>query len=96
MSTIDNSAATIDEIIPEQKDGFKASDYIGPVITFALFIAVWYVISGLVLPEHKRFLLPTPHEVVKDGFMVWRTGERRGLQPILLSLWDSACHSLSS
>ncbi len=41
MSAMDSTAASIDEIIPEQKDGFKISDYIGPIITFALFIGVW-------------------------------------------------------
>jgi NitT/TauT family transport system permease protein len=89
MSSIDTTSASIEEIIPETKDGLKISDYIGPIITFALFIGVWYLISGVVLPDHKRFLLPTPHEVIKEGFLVWKTGERRGLQPILLSLWDS-------
>lgn len=90
MSNVDTSAATIDEVIPETKDRFKFSDFIGPAITFALFIGVWYLISSVVLPPQKRFLLPTPHKVIQDGFLVWRTGERRGLQPILLSLWDSA------
>jgi NitT/TauT family transport system permease protein len=90
MSSIETSTASVDEIIYEEKDGFKISDYVGPAITFGLFIGVWYIISGVVLPEHKRFLLPTPHEVIDEGFLVWRTGERRGLQPILLSLWDSA------
>jgi NitT/TauT family transport system permease protein len=90
MSSIETSTASVNEIIYEEKDGFKISDYVGPAITFGLFIGVWYIISGVVLPEHKRFLLPTPHEVIDEGFLVWRTGERRGLQPILLSLWDSA------
>jgi len=90
MSSVNASSASIEEIIPETKDRFKISDYIGPFITFALFIGVWYLISSVVLPEQKRFLLPTPHKVIEDGFMVWRTGERRGLQPILISLWDSA------
>ena len=90
MSSVENTSASVDEIIHEEKEGFKISDYVGPAITFGLFIAVWYVISGIVLPGHKRFLLPMPHEVIKEGFLVWRTGERRGLQPILLSLWDSA------
>ena len=90
MSINDTSAASIDEVVPETKDRFKFSDFIGPVITFALFIGVWYLISSVVLPPQKRFLLPTPHKVIQDGFLVWRTGERRGLQPILLSLWDSA------
>jgi NitT/TauT family transport system permease protein len=90
MSSAENTSASVDEIIHEEQEGFKIADYVGPAITFGLFIAVWYVISGIVLPEHKRFLLPMPHEVIKEGFLVWRTGERRGLQPILLSLWDSA------
>jgi NitT/TauT family transport system permease protein len=90
MSSIENTSASVDEIIHEDKDGFKISDYVGPAVTFALFIGVWYLVSGVVLPEHKRFLLPTPHEVIDEGFLVWRTGERRGLQPILVSLWDSA------
>jgi NitT/TauT family transport system permease protein len=89
MSSVDTTSASVEEIIPETKDGLKISDYIGPIITFALFIGIWYLISGVVLPDHKRFLLPTPHEVIKEGFLVWKTGERRGLQPILLSLWDS-------
>lgn len=62
----------------------------GPSAVFALFIGLWYLVSLVLLPEHKRFLLPPPHRVVSEGFLVWRTGERRGLQPILLSLWDSA------
>jgi NitT/TauT family transport system permease protein len=28
--------------------------------------------------------------VINEGFLVWKTGESRGLQPILMSLWDSA------
>jgi NitT/TauT family transport system permease protein len=90
MKSVEDTSASVDETIHEDEDGFKISDYVGPAITFALFIGVWYLISGVVLPEHKRFLLPTPHEVIDEGFLVWRTGERRGLQPILMSLWDSA------
>jgi NitT/TauT family transport system permease protein len=28
--------------------------------------------------------------VIDEGFLVWRTGERRGFQPILVSVWDTA------
>jgi NitT/TauT family transport system permease protein len=28
--------------------------------------------------------------VINEGFLVWRTGERRGFQPILVSVWDTA------
>jgi NitT/TauT family transport system permease protein len=84
------SFTSVDEMIPDDRVAFKISDYVGPAITFGLFIALWYLIAGVILPEHKRFLLPTPHKVIDEGFLVWRTGDRRGIQPILLSLWDSA------
>jgi NitT/TauT family transport system permease protein len=78
------------DIIPESSERTRVSDLAGPAVVFALFIGVWYLLSTVILPEHKRFLLPTPHQVVKEGFLVWHTGERRGLYPILMSLWDSA------
>ncbi len=90
MSTTNITSAPIEEVIPDKKDKFSLTDYIGPAIVFMAFIGIWYLISTVVLPEQKRFLLPTPHKVITEGFFVWRSGERRGLQPILLSLWDSA------
>lgn len=89
MNTTANPDVTL-EIVPEQPERTRASDLVGPAVVFALFIGVWYLLSTVILPEHKRFLLPTPHQVVKEGFFVWHTGERRGLYPILMSLWDSA------
>lgn len=82
--------STVEEVIPDKKNKSSVNDYLGPIVVFAAFIGVWYLLSSVVLPEHKRFLLPTPHRVINEGFLVWRSGERRGLQPILLSLWDSA------
>ena len=80
----------IEGVIPDKRDKFSFSDYLGPIVVFLVFIGVWYLLSSVVLPEQKRFLLPTPHKVIKEGFFVWQSGERRGLQPILMSLWDSA------
>lgn len=80
----------VDEVIPDDRSRLSLSDFAGPVVVFAFFIGLWYLVSEVVLPAHKRFLLPPPHEVVSKGFLVWRTGERRGLQPILVSVWDSA------
>lgn len=89
MSNSENTAIS-HELVHEKKDRISLSDYIGPAIVFVLFIGVWYLLSKVILPQQKRFLLPTPDKVLTDGFFVWRTGERRGLQPILLSLWSSA------
>jgi len=90
MSTTDTTTAPIEEVIPDKQDKFSLTDYIGPAVVFMVFVGIWYLFSTVVLPEQKRFLLPTPHKVISEGFFVWRSGERRGLQPILMSLWDSA------
>lgn len=90
MSTTHTNSNPIEEVVPDKQDKFSFADYIGPIIVFLAFIGLWYLLSSVVLPEQKRFLLPTPHKVATDGFFVWHSGERRGLQPILMSLWDSA------
>lgn len=90
MSLNDLATPIIDEIIPDQRERRSLADYSGPVIVFGVFIGFWYLLSTTLLPPQKRFLLPTPHKVIDEGFLVWRTGESRGLQPILMSLWDSA------
>ena len=90
MSSSNTLTSPVDEVIHEKRDRVSFADYLGPILVFMAFIGAWYLLSSVVLPEQKRFLLPTPHKVVTDGFFVWHSGERRGLQPILLSLWDSA------
>jgi NitT/TauT family transport system permease protein len=79
----------VEETLPDSTQRFSFKDYFGPAVVFVLFIGIWYLLSKVILPPQKRFLLPTPNRVITEGFFVWRTGERRGLQPILLSLWDS-------
>jgi NitT/TauT family transport system permease protein len=90
MSVVNPISNPVDEVIPDGRDKFSFADYVGPAVVFLVFIGFWYLLSTVVLPEQKRFLLPTPHTVIKEGFFVWNSGERRGLQPILMSLWDSA------
>ena len=91
-NTIDQSAPPslrIDDAPRDVKDRSLVSDFAGPVVVFILFIATWYLLSTTLLPPQKRFLLPTPHRVVNEGFLTWSVGEQRGLKPILISLWDS-------
>ncbi len=90
MSTDSRETPVVDGIVHERKERARFADFSGPVFIFGLFIGAWYLLSTTLLPPHKRFLLPTPHKVINEGFLVWRTGEERGLQPILVSVWDSA------
>jgi NitT/TauT family transport system permease protein len=87
MST--TNTPVLEDTVPDRRERFTLTDYAGPAVVFVLFIGVWYLLSQVILPPQKRFLLPTPHRVISEGFMVWRSGDRRGLQPILLSLWDT-------
>lgn len=61
-----------------------------PIVVFIAFIALWYFVSEVVLPEHKQFLLPRPDIVLTDGFLVWDSGQQRGMKNILLSLWSTS------
>jgi len=85
-----NTTSVIDDVVPDQKQRIAIRDYAGPVVVFAAFIGLWYFVAEIVLAPQKRFLLPVPHKVISEGFMVWHSGSDRGLQPILRSLWDSA------
>ena len=83
-------SGTVERRFDDGRNRVRAADIAGPTAVFVLFIGFWYLVSGVLLPSHKRFLLPAPHTVVREGFLVWRQGDRRGLQPILVSLWDSS------
>lgn len=79
----------VDDAPRDETDRNLVSDFAGPIIVFVVFIGFWYLLSTKLLPQQKRFLLPTPHKVVKEGFLTWSAGSQRGLKPILMSLWDS-------
>ena len=75
----------VDEAIPRTLAGTQRGRWRGrlaafvrlalpPFLVFLAGMAVWYAISYLVLDEDRRFLLPPPHAVIRDGFMVGETG----------------------
>jgi NitT/TauT family transport system permease protein len=43
-------------------------EYVGPFFVFLLVLGVWYG-GPFLLKPYKRFLLPMPHRIIKDGFM---------------------------
>ena len=63
MSAIDTTLDDIvlaDEIVKESRSRTGLTDFAGPVIVFAVFIGLWYLLSTVILAPEKRFLLPTP------------------------------------
>ncbi len=40
-----------------------------PLVTLVVFLGLWYLVSGVLLDDSRRFLLPPPHEVVAVAFL---------------------------
>lgn len=53
-----------------------------PVLVFALFIGLWFLVSYVMLDPRRRFLLPPPHDVVDVAFL-----DQRNLTEVLNALW---------
>src|SRR5919112_651301 len=43
--------------------------WLGPSVTFLAFLGLWYLVSEVLLADDLRFLLPPPHEVVRESFL---------------------------
>lgn len=60
----------------------RAANIVPPVITFGLFIGLWYFVSYVLMNENRRKIaLPPPHDVVREGLLVW--DPKKGIRPIL-------------
>jgi NitT/TauT family transport system permease protein len=55
-----------------------------PLVVLALAMGAMYVVSYLILGDQKQFLLPPPHEVVKEGFL-----DGANLKEQLIALGDT-------
>jgi NitT/TauT family transport system permease protein len=61
-----------------------------PLVTFCVFVGIAYLVSYLILSPDRRWLLPPPHDVVKNGLL-----NGRNLHDQLNALWDTAQVSLT-
>jgi NitT/TauT family transport system permease protein len=55
-----------------------------PLVAFAFFMGIWYFVTYVILSPDRRFLLPPPHDVVKNGFF-----NGTNLHQQLSALWDT-------
>jgi NitT/TauT family transport system permease protein len=56
-----------------------------PLALFVVFVGLAYLVSYVILSPGRRWLLPPPHEIVKNGFL-----DGRNLRQQLTALWDTA------
>jgi NitT/TauT family transport system permease protein len=55
-----------------------------PLVAFGIFVGIAYFISYVVLTPARQFLLPPPHDIVKNGFL-----DGTNLHEQLTALWDT-------
>jgi len=76
---------------PKSPKSRRARHAIPPLITFVIFLGVWYLYSWSRFDNaaQRRNALPYPHTVITDGFLpLW--DEVTGLRPILGYMWPTA------
>jgi NitT/TauT family transport system permease protein len=56
-------------VAPPRARRHPVAHRIPPLITFGVFVGVWYLVSEVVLDDARRFLLPPPHAVVAVAFL---------------------------
>lgn len=75
---------------PRKSVGHHARNLLPPLITFVIFLAIWYFYSWsrFDVAAQRRNALPYPHEVITDGFLpLW--DPNAGLRPILGYMWPT-------
>ena len=75
---------------PRKSAGHHVRNLIPPLITFCVFIGVWYLYSWSRFDNaaQRRNALPYPHTVITDGFLpLW--DEANGFRPILGYMWPT-------
>jgi NitT/TauT family transport system permease protein len=60
-----------------------------PLITFGIFVGIWYLVSRVLLDPDRRFLLPTPDAVLRIAFL-----DPYNRTDILRALWLSTVISV--
>ena len=55
-----------------------------PLVAFAFFVGIWYLVTYVILSPDRRFLMPPAHEVVRNGFF-----NGTNLHEQLSATWDT-------
>jgi NitT/TauT family transport system permease protein len=74
---------------PRRRRGGWVVRLVPPVVTFGIFLGIWYFISLVLLDPDRRFLLPPPDAVVRVAFL-----DAYNRTEILKALWLSTVISV--
>ena len=62
----------------------RPAKVVGPIAVFAAFVGLWFYMSHVGLAPEKRFLLPSPDQVLRNTLL-----DSHAMKPIWTSLWLS-------
>lgn len=54
------------------RQGRSLLGLVGPLVVFATFIGLWYLLHYVLMSEARQFLVPPPHRVVDKSFLTWK------------------------
>jgi NitT/TauT family transport system permease protein len=78
-------------VLPARRRGWGfARTILPPLVAFGCFVGIAYLFSYVFLSPSRRFLMPPPHEVVRNGLF-----DGQHLREQLDALWDTAQVSLT-
>jgi NitT/TauT family transport system permease protein len=81
-STREKSAAAGSR--PRRRRGRGISQVVAPFVVFLIVLGVWMFISYVLLEPRRRFLMPPPQDVVRNGLL-----DPRNFNEILAALWST-------
>jgi NitT/TauT family transport system permease protein len=83
-------ARTSSSLAGPTRSGRIARGILPPLVALAFFVGVAYLFSYVILSPSRRFLMPPPDEVVRNGLL-----NHQHLHEQLSALWDTAQVSLT-
>jgi NitT/TauT family transport system permease protein len=81
---------TSSTLVGPTRSGRIVRSILPPLVALGFFVGVVYLFSYVILSPSRRFLMPPPHEVVRNGWL-----NHQHLHEQLSALWDTAQVSLT-
>ena len=88
--SLEHELGVIGDASARSRAGQITLGIVPPLVAFGIFIGIAYLFSYVFLSPSRRFLMPPPHEIVKNGFF-----NHQHLHEQLTALWDTTQVSLT-
>ncbi len=70
---------------PQRRGARRVVSVVAPLLTFAMFVGIWYLFATVLLAPERRFLVPPPHDVLYAAFV-----DSHDRAELLMGFWQTA------